>query len=193
MKKILFFAIAFVLIFSCKTTEENVIEEQAEVTVPVSPEPEKKPEPVVQEPVKPEPEPEEVVIATVGDVSITQKQYTETKSEIEIVVEELNTITQKSNYNGWLQYLSSDYKEYLSTPSVLKEVSEKLPIKGVKINNLQDYFKYVFVPSRKNVRVDDIQFTTPTRVNVIMKESGTRLLVYSLEKIGTKWKLVNSK
>ena len=49
MKKLLFIAIAFVLIFSCKTTEEAVSEEQVEVVIS---EPEKKPEPVKDEPKK---------------------------------------------------------------------------------------------------------------------------------------------
>ncbi|MBQ7613039.1 MAG: hypothetical protein IJU92_08210 [Spirochaetaceae bacterium] len=174
------------LLFSCKTVNEEatpnetpaVISEPAPVVVP--------PEPVVET----QHEPEEIVVATVGELTITQKHYTETKSEIELVVDELNTITQKMNYNAWLKYLSTEYRDHFSTPSVLREVSEKLPIKGVKLNTLQDYFKYVFVPSRKNVRVDDIQFTTATRVDVIMREAGARLLVYSLEKINSSWKLV---
>ena len=74
-----------------------------------------------------------------------------------------------------------------------KKVSEALPVKGIKLKSLKDYFTYVFVPSRQNVRVDDIKFVSPTRVDVIMKQANVSLLVYGLENISGSWKLIPPK
>ena len=66
-------------------------------------------------------------------------------------------------------------------------------MKGIKLKSLKDYFTYVFVPSRQNVRVEDIKFVSPTRVNVIMKQANVSLLGYSLENIDSSWKLIPPK
>lgn len=180
MKKIIFVLCVFCLCGACKSAPEPVEPDSTE------PEEIEQPEPIVTEP-----EPEEQIIATFGVVTITQKDYTDAKSEIETVVEDLNKITATSNYNRWVTYLSRDYKEYLSQPALLEQVSKKLPVKGIKLKNLYDYFTYVFVPSHKNSRVDDIKFTSPTTVNVMMQEdTGLQLIIYTLEKIDNNWKLV---
>jgi len=49
----------------------------------------------------------------------------------------------------------------------------------------------VFVPSRQNMRVDDIQFVSPTRVYVIMEIApSSPAAIYILEKTPSGWKLV---
>lgn len=155
--------------------------------------PEKKQEPIKQEiPIVQEQTEDEdsEIIAEFDGVVITKKDYKETKSEIEIVVGNLNKITAERDYNKWLKYLSETYRTEYSRPSVLQITSDNLPVKGIKLKNLNDYFSYVFVPSRQNVRVDDIKFVSPTRVNVITETGGKRLLVYKLEKINGKWFLI---
>lgn len=139
---------------------------------------------------KEQPKPEEVVVATFGEVKITQQDYVDTKAEMQVIVNDLNTITETENYERWLDYLSEDYKSYFSNRQILKEVSEKLPIKGIRLDTLKDYFKYVFVPARKNSRVDDIKFISATTVSVLMRDRGILLLVYSLENQQNSWKLV---
>ena len=130
------------------------------------------------------------VIAEFGEVKITKKHYNDTMDEIKIVVDGLNKTTASKDYTTWLKYLSDQYKQTYSNPSVLKSTSDTLPVKGLKLNNLKDFFNYVFVPSRQKIKVDDIKFLSPLKVNVIMITKGKELLVYNLEKINEKWLLV---
>lgn len=157
---------------------------------PMKPEPVK--EPVVE--VKPEPvEEKNTVIAEFEGVTITKETYDQTKTEMEKIVEKLNRITATKDYAQWTTFLSEEYKQQYSQPLTLRKVSEALPVKGIKLKSLRDYFMYVFVPSRQNVRVDDIRFVSPTRVDVIMKQANVSLLVYGLENINGSWKLIPSK
>ena len=151
-----------------------------------------KKEPVVE--VKPEPvEEKNTVIAEFEGVTITKETYDQTKTEMEKIVEQLNKITASKDYRQWLTFLSEDYKQQYSQALTLQKVSEALPVKGIKLKSLKDYFIYVFVPSRQNVRVDDIKFVSPTRVDVIMKQGNVSLLVYGWENIDGTWKLIPSK
>jgi len=158
-----------------------------------------KPEPVIEkkEPVveaKPEPvEEKNTVIAEFEGVTITKETYDQTKTEMEKIVEKLNRITATKDYAQWTTFLSEEYKQQYSQPLTLRKVSEALPVKGIKLKSLRDYFMYVFVPSRQNVRVDDIRFVSPTRVDVIMKQANVSLLVYGLENINGSWKLIPPK
>ncbi len=132
------------------------------------------------------------VIAEFDGIAITKKDKALAKSEIEVVVSKLNAITAESDYSGWIGFMSAEYKKEYSNPAVLKQVSKGLPgaAKGIQLKNLQDYFKFVFVPSRQNVRVDDIIYKSPTRVKVIKKDNGKSLIFYNLEKINNRWLLV---
>ena len=160
---------------------------------PVQPEPVvEKNEPVVE--AKPEPvEEKDTVIAEFEGVTITKETYDQTKTEMEKIVEKLNRITATKDYTQWITFVSDEYKYEYSQAGTLKKVSEALPVKGIKLKSLRDYFTYVFVPSRQNVRVDDIKFVSPTRVDVIMKQANVSLLVYGLENINGSWKLIPPK
>lgn len=134
---------------------------------------------------------ENTVVAQFENVTITKQTFKQTKSEIETVVDDLNKITYTKDYGRWLTYLSDEYRANLSDPEVLKKVSASLPTKGIKIKDLKGYFTYVFVPSRQNMRVDDIQFVSPTRVYVIMElTKDNPAAIYILEKMNGGWKLV---
>ena len=193
-----------------KEAEVPVKRESVKPTVPVKPkppvktkeppakveEPPMKPEPVKEPVVEVKPEPVEeknTVIAEFEGVTITKETYDQTKTEMEKIVEKLNRITATKDYAQWTTFLSEEYKQQYSQPLTLRKVSEALPVKGIKLKSLRDYFMYVFVPSRQNVRVDDIRFVSPTRVDVIMKQANVSLLVYGLENINGSWKLIPSK
>jgi len=133
----------------------------------------------------------DTIIIKFDSVAITKLTFENTKTEMQLVVEELNKITLEKNYTKWLTWLSDEYKQTYSDPAILDKVSASLPIKGIKLKTLQDYFEYVFVPSRQNMRVDDIQFVSPTRVYVIMEITPkSPAAIYILEKTSNGWKLV---
>lgn len=156
--------------------------------------------PVPKETAKPAPTEEkksvsqsdEEVIGEFDGVVITKKDKAVAKSEIEEVVKKLNNITAEKDYSRWLTYLSPAYKEEYSKPEVLKKTSEGLPgiARGINLKDLQDYFNYVFVPSRQKMRVDDIKYLSPVRVQVLIKDKKSFLIIYDLEKINGKWLLI---
>ena len=151
--------------------------------------------PVDQPPAQTEnaaPEPEQdTVVAQFDKVTITKQTFEHTKTEMQLVVEQLNKITYARDYQSWLGWLSDEYAQTYSDPKVLETVSASLPTKGIKLKNLKDYFNYVFVPSRQNMRVDTIQFVSPTRVYVIMEiMPNSPAAIYILEKTQSGWKLV---
>ncbi|UTY26579.1 hypothetical protein [Treponema denticola] len=135
---------------------------------------------------------DEEVVAQFEGVSITKKDKEIAKSEIEEVVKKLNEITAKKDYGRWRYWLSKDYIKEFSKPEVLKKTSEGLTsnLKGKQLKSIEDYFYYVFVPSRQNGRVDDIAYLTPTKVQVLMMTSTQKLIFYNLEKIDDRWLLV---
>ena len=135
---------------------------------------------------------DEEVVAQFEGISITKKDKEIAKSEIEEVVKKLNEITAKKDYGRWRYWLSKDYIKEFSKPEVLKKTSEGLPsnLKGKQLKSIEDYFYYVFVPSRQNGRVDDIEYLTPTKVRVWKIEPTRKLIFYNLEKMDDRWLLV---
>ncbi|UTC63239.1 hypothetical protein E4O00_08460 [Treponema sp. OMZ 788] len=202
MKKIVYFlglCLVLVLAGSCASAPETKPSPVVETPVPqAKPQQVKKPA-VVEKPVEkaqpkvetPKPADEEVVAQFEG-VSITKKDKEVAKSEIEEVVKKLNEITAKKDYGRWRYWLSTEYIKEFSKPDVLKKTSEGLPaaFKGKQLKSIEDYFYYVFVPSRQNGRVDDIAYLTPTKVQVLMMTATKALIFYNLEKIDDRWLLV---
>lgn len=195
--------------YSCLTVPSKQTSEsdQVESTEEVSKKDEVLEEEIPQEEVKDEPvlqveaemkeevkvEPRNEVIAEFGDVKITKKDYHDTMNEVKVIVDSLNKVAATSDYTKWLTFLSETYKkEFSNTATLDKTVAslKKKNVTGLKLQNLKDYFKYVFVASRQNIKVDDIEFLSPVRVNVLMLASGKKLLVYDLEKINGRWLLM---
>jgi len=187
--------------YSCLTVPPSVPEQKPEseqveevsnddVAEEEKPQEEEKIEVVAEEP---KAEPHNEVIAEFGDIKITRQDYHDTMNELKVIVESLNKVAATSDYTKWLTFLSETYKKEFSNTSTLNKTVANLKKKnvtGFKLQNLKDYFKYVFVASRQNIRVDDIEFISPVRVNVLMLTAGKKLLVYDLEKINGRWLLM---
>ena len=126
--------------------------------------------------------------------SISQAKYESTKNDIQNYIEELNTIIKNKNYNAWTANLSDEYFNEISDPEFLKGISEWPILKSRKIvlKTAKDYFDQVVVPSRTNIKVDDIEFTSQDRVKVFTINSrNERLRMYDLEQTGNTWKIIN--
>ena len=201
MKKNFYFlglCLVVILISSCASAPETKPVSAAETQVEEKSQQVQEPA-VVEKPVeeaKPKAEApktaDEEVVAQFEGVSITKKDKEIAKSEIEEVVKKLNEITAKKDYGRWRFWLSTEYKKEFSKPEVLKKTSEGLPsnLKGKQLKSIEDYFYYVFVPSRQNGRVDDIVYLTPTKVRVLKITATQSLIFYNLEKIDDRWLLV---
>ena len=198
MKKIFYFlglCLVVFLIGSCASAPETKPVSAAETKVnEKKPQQVQKPKAVVMSKSQAETSKaaDEEVVAQFEGISITKKDKEIAKSEIEEVVKKLNDITAQKDYGRWRYWLSTEYIKEFSKPDVLRKTSEGLPsnLKGKQLKSIEDYFYYVFVPSRQNGRVDDIEYLTPTKVRVFKIERTQTLIFYNLEKIDERWLLV---
>lgn len=124
--------------------------------------------------------------------SITPEVKRDTMEEVKSFINVVNQVIRQKDYTVWRGYLTPEYSTFYSSPAVLAEMSESAVLKrqGIKLESLQDYFLYVVYPSRQSVRVDDIEFTSPTQVKAVtITPSGDRQVYYYLEKVGESWKI----
>lgn len=116
--------------------------------------------------------------------NISLDTFNADKAAIVKKIAELNAIMAKRDYNSWLKYIDSESQKYWSTPANLAKASEKLPkkLKGLKLRTLQDYFIYVFIPSRNGRTIDEIRYNSADSIRAVQvskNEDGTnRIVVY---------------
>jgi hypothetical protein len=150
------------------------------------------------------PEPVETVESTIetetavfDPASIPPEVYQETKQDIVQFIQDLNSIIKAKRYSVWVEYLDTDYYQYISSPEYLQQVSQRgiLVSKKIVLSDAYDYFIYVVVPSRSNDRVDEIEFVSENRIKAINISNGKRVILYDLERTHKGWKIVmpNSK
>jgi len=139
---------------------------------------------------------------------ITEEKFSATKADVKVLIEDLNKIIRAKNYNAWLTYLSDSYFQEISSPAFLEDRTEELYKRDQTVaSNLgrdprrvskkilrtpKDYFDNVVVPSRSNDRMDDIDFVSENRVKAYTVDNRShRLVLYDLEMIDNKWKIIN--
>ncbi|MBN1242440.1 MAG: hypothetical protein JXA15_07020 [Spirochaetales bacterium] len=124
--------------------------------------------------------------------SVPEEARQDALLSVRILIEELNGIIRRKDYDAWLSRLSEEYVEHFSRPPVLEELSKAktLQRQGITLTTLLDYFLYVVYPSRQFDRVDDIEFVAADRVKAItVTPKGERLVLYELAKYGDTWKI----
>jgi len=123
---------------------------------------------------------------------ITQEQFEAAKTDIQKLVQDLNEIIRKGDYNTWLTYLGDEYRIRISSREFRNDLIERYPIYQGKINIGRDYFTYVVVPSRANDHVDDIEYVSENEVKAYTVDAkGQRVVLYFLEYRNGKWRIVN--
>ncbi len=120
-----------------------------------------------------------------------EEEYQATKKDLSELVQRLNDIISKNNYEEWLDYLTSDYIDYYNDPEVLKKYSESPTMKkyNIKLRTLKDYFNYVVVASRRDVRIDDIKAISENEVKAYMIINDEPIVVYTLKKVDGRWNI----
>jgi hypothetical protein len=142
-------------------------------------------------PVRPDPVPEPVVVPA-QTFEVTPEKKRATLAEIRVLVDKLNAIIARKSFNDWKPHLDQDYIRTFSDPSRLKEYSDNSPFLkqfNVKLKTLEDFFKFVVVPSRADTVVDDISFVDETRVNVFTVVDNEKVLLYLLKLYDKEWKI----
>lgn len=123
---------------------------------------------------------------------ITAEVKTATFVDVRALIESLNQIIRRQDYDAWISHLTSEYVDFYSDPLILAKYSE-YPIikrKGIKLQTLKDYFINVVYPSRQNDKVDDIEFVRENLIKAItVSQKGERNILYMLEKQGDAWKI----
>ena len=175
------------------------------------------PQPVesVPAPEPPAPEPPAQTVQSAPPVekvfdpaTITQEKFTTTKADVKLLIDDLNRIIRAKNYNAWVGYLADSYFQEINSQAFLDDRTEELYKRDqIVASNLgrdprrvqkkilrtpKDYFDNVVVPSRSNDRMDDIDFVSENRVKAYTVDNrGQRLVLYDLENIDNKWKIIN--
>lgn len=169
---------------------EPVTEPAPEPEPVVIPEPEPEPEPVPQPPAPPKEDDEEYLrsINNLDGETVTKEEFSDDKTAVLKVINELSTIMDTKDVNAWLKYIEPSSKDYYSNITNLKKAQKKLPNKSINLNNINDYFIYVFIPSRKRSQVDEIRYINKNSIKAVqVKDDNSIVVYYYFTKINNKW------
>lgn len=119
---------------------------------------------------------------------VTKQEFSDDKAEILRIINDLYEIMDTQDVERWLKYISPDSIKYYSTPANVRKAQKKLPDKTIQLNGIGDYFKYVFIPSRKRSEVDEIRYISKTNIKAVkVKPDGSINVYYYFVKIDGKW------
>ena len=210
---------AVALLASCGSTkvdpvpepEEPKVEESAPAPIIEEPKIEKTaPAPVIEEPVpvveepkveeqkveEPAEEADDEYTRSVGNVAVDRDTFADDKQKVLQIISELDSIMKNLNYNAWLPYVEKSSIDYWKLRKNLQKAEKRLPIKGIKLKDLQDYFKQVFVPSRKGREINEIRYISDTYIKAVQvgeKQKGQKeapvTVYYYFNKINGKWQI----
>lgn len=187
--------VASAVLFGCGTTN---VEPEQEIKEPVQVIEEKQPEQTPPPaPVEIDADKEDIVkisddeeySRSTTNVGVSKEKFEEDKTQILKIIDELAVVMKNQDYFGWLKYLDENSKDYWSKKQNLQKASNRLPKKGFQLKSLQDYFKYVFIPSRVGRTVDEIRYETETQVKVVQSKNNTDMVYYNFLREDGKWKL----
>ena len=137
-------------------------------------------------------EDEEEYLRSTKDLSdeelVTKDEFAEDKAEILRIIKELQKVMEKEDVEAWLKYVDKDSKNFYSNPVNIRKVNKKLPNKAIVLNGIGDYFKYVFIPSRKNREITEIRYISKTNTKAVqVHEDGSITRYYQFIKVNGKW------
>jgi len=125
-------------------------------------------------------------------VTVTAETKNATFTDIRALIDSLNQIIRRQDYDAWLAHLTDGYIAFYSDPKTLHDFSQYPVIKsrGIELKTLRDYFLQVVYPAHQNDKVDDIDFIDANLVKAItLSPKGDRNILYILEKHGDTWKI----
>lgn len=196
MKKIILLFSAVILsisFISCGTTPETnetiteapVINDDDVIDV------EEEAEIIINEPEEIEEEDDDEYLRSTNDLideTVTKEEFAEDKAQILKIISDLQNIMQKQDVNAWLKYIDPVSIKYYSNPQNIRKAQKKLPNKAIVLNGIGDYFKFVFIPSRKRSEVKEIRYISKTNIKAVnVKEDGGITVYYQFVKVNDKW------
>ena len=151
--------------------------------------------PVVEIPAEPEPAPVEKTAEekeyerSVGNTDISLDTFTQDKNAILAIIQELYVVMKDYNYNAWLTYLDPESISYWSKRPNLSAAQKKLPVKGLQLRTLEDYFRHVFVPARRGKEVTEIRYISDKNIKAVQVQDNVDIVYYYFNKINNVWKV----
>lgn len=109
---------------------------------------------------------------------VSKSEFEEDKAAILAIIEDLAQIMEEEDYNAWINYISKDSKAFYSNPKNIRKAQKKLPDKTLQLYGIKDYFKHVFIPARKNRRVDEIRYISKSYVKAVQVKDDLSIVVY---------------
>lgn len=179
MKKISsFFILAVMLAFtSCVSTENETEPEPVEVVQQNLP-----------EPIKEEDEEYNLAVSELNDTTVISKNtFEEDQKEILQTIENLSEIMEKQDFDAWCTYISPESLNYWRNPSNLRKAASRLRSKGLSLKTTEDYFKFVFIPSRKGRIVNKIRYISSESVKAVQVNDENTTVYYNFIKLDKKW------
>lgn len=119
-------------------------------------------------------------------VKITREEFNADKNEILQTIKELSVIMTDYDFNSWMKYIDPESLRYWSNPRNLLNASKRLPSK-TRLSNLNDYFRYVFVPSRKGRSVEEIRYISRDSVKAVQPMQDRDIVYYNFVRRNGKW------
>lgn len=149
-----------------------------------------------QEVIFEEPELHEEYLRSISNLSgeevivVPPAKFEEDKGQIFIIIEDLDRIMKKKDFDSWYAYLTDESAEYWSNRHNLLELSRYLfSVDDFRFNNIREYFEMFFIPARRGRIVDEIRYVTPEYVKVVQYKNKTDVIYYFFEKQNGEWKL----
>jgi len=131
----------------------------------------------------------EEYLRSVADVQVSRETFISDKREILQIISDLSDVMENEDYSRWITYIDQDSISYWSQSTVLQKAASRLPVKGLKLSSLRDYFYNIFIPSRKGKDVDEIRYLTTDTVKAVHVNGDTDVVYYTLYKIDGLWKI----
>ncbi len=164
------------MLSSCASDNAPVPSPEPEVIEPVEIEIPQEIIEIVEEPEE-TPEHKEYLRSTT-EVDVSVQQFELDKKTILAKIAELDAVMAGRDYKLWLTYIDEDSITFWSRKGNLQRVAKRLPVKGMKLNSLEDYFKFVFIPSRAGKQVDEIRYETADHIKAVQVKSDSDTSVY---------------
>ena len=121
--------------------------------------------------------------------AISLDDFTKDKAAILALISELEGIMANFEYDNWKAVIDPASLEYYSNPLNLRKAQKKLPDKSIQLKGSRDYFKYVFIPSRKMSEVEEIRYISKNYIKAVQvrEEDNTTIVYYFFVKKDGKW------
>lgn len=180
----------FVLLFAACGTTQKIVAPQPEPEIE-EPAPEEQTVKEIPQPLPPQKTAEDLEYErSVGGTDISRNTFEDDKAAILRIIRELSRVMKTLDYKAWVTYLDKETIDYWSRPANLRKAQARLPIKGLQLKTLEDYFKYVFVPARMGREVTEIRYISPLNIKAVqVTEEDKDIVYYYFNKIDGTWKI----